>query len=440
MPLDTGIYNALMRPVKSAAEYQQDFAAADMAALNRDQARLAAQDDMAIRNALAGVAGRGQEEQIRALQGTGNLGAIRQAQGMQAAQAKAMQEAAQTQKTLAETDKTSFETRMARTQQHLGQLAGVTDIDGAMRWLDEAAASGELPADRVAAAKQTLQQNPQGFGQWKQQAMMGGVKVAEQLAMTAPKPQEIDLGDRKVFVDMNPQSQTYGRPIQSMAKSASPDALVLAGTQRMGQQIQREGQEIQRQRMEIDRADTESKVREREGKTGSAKPLTEGQSKALLFGSRMRDSQAVIDQLAQSGVDGPGALRRYAGDGILGDLANASQSPQQQQAEQAQRDFINATLRRESGAAIAKSEFESARKQYFPQVGDSPEVIAQKKRNRELAIEGMLAEVPEDRRSSVGQSARQNVGATKVVNEAQYNALPSGAMYIGPDGQMRRKR
>ena len=61
---------------------------------------------------------------------------------------------------------------------------------------------------------------------------------------------------------------------------------------------------------------------------------------------------------------------------------------QSQQAQQAQNNFINAVLRQESGAAINSSEFANAKQQYFPQPGDSPEVIAQKKRNRELVIKG----------------------------------------------------
>ena len=57
------------------------------------------------------------------------------------------------------------------------------------------------------------------------------------------------------------------------------------------------------------------------------------------------------------------------------------------QIEQAQRDFINAVLRRESGAAIAPSEFENARLQYFPQPGDTAEVVKQKQKNREMQFE-----------------------------------------------------
>jgi hypothetical protein len=60
-----------------------------------------------------------------------------------------------------------------------------------------------------------------------------------------------------------------------------------------------------------------------------------------------------------------------------------------QQAEQAQRNFINAVLRRESGATIQPHEFESANMQYFPQPGDGADVLAQKRQNRREAIDGL---------------------------------------------------
>ena len=58
----------------------------------------------------------------------------------------------------------------------------------------------------------------------------------------------------------------------------------------------------------------------------------------------------------------------------------------EQKVGQAQRNFINATLRQESGATIQPSEFANAKKQYFPQVGDSPAVIKQKAENRARVI------------------------------------------------------
>ena len=64
-------------------------------------------------------------------------------------------------------------------------------------------------------------------------------------------------------------------------------------------------------------------------------------------------------------------------------------SPDQQKIEQAQRDFVYAVLRPESGAVVSEGEFENARKQYFPQPGDSEEVIRQKRDNRKTEIAGL---------------------------------------------------
>lgn len=69
-------------------------------------------------------------------------------------------------------------------------------------------------------------------------------------------------------------------------------------------------------------------------------------------------------------------------------------SDEYKQIEQAQRDFVNAVLREESGAAIAESEFENAIKQYFPQPGDTDEVVRQKQINRQKQFEKINNEEP----------------------------------------------
>jgi hypothetical protein len=70
-------------------------------------------------------------------------------------------------------------------------------------------------------------------------------------------------------------------------------------------------------------------------------------------------------------------------------IGNYAVGSKYQQADQAARDFINAQLRRESGAAIAESEFENARKQYLPQPGDSAAVKKQKREARARAVRNM---------------------------------------------------
>ena len=119
---------------------------------------------------------------------------------------------------------------------------------------------------------------------------------------------------------------------------------------------------------------------------GAAIPkLTETQGKAVGFYDRANKANALLNGLEQQGTE--------IGARLIGNIpfgaGNFAQSSEYQQFEQAQRDFINAILRQESGAAIGKDEFINAERQYFPQVGDKPEVIEQKRRNRETSANAL---------------------------------------------------
>lgn len=128
------------------------------------------------------------------------------------------------------------------------------------------------------------------------------------------------------------------------------------------------------------------------GLTANEKPATLDQSNAALFGTRLKQSEDVFDQLASEGFDFTKQdyiAQRAAPTDIFGiSTGGLGKSPELKRQEQAERNFINAVLRRESGAAIAPSEYASANLQYFPQPGDTPEVLAQKKLNRMAAIQG----------------------------------------------------
>jgi hypothetical protein len=57
------------------------------------------------------------------------------------------------------------------------------------------------------------------------------------------------------------------------------------------------------------------------------------------------------------------------------------------QRKQAEVNFLTAVLRRESGASINPDEFVSARKVYFPQIGDSKDLVKQKQQARQRAFQ-----------------------------------------------------
>jgi len=166
--------------------------------------------------------------------------------------------------------------------------------------------------------------------------------------------------------------------------------------------------------------------------TGAPMPkLTEIQAKSQLFGSRAAEADRLIREL--EGKYSPAAINAKMGaegvwgvGGALGAAGNAMLSKEGQMAEQAQRDFINAVLRQESGAVIGESEFSNAKKQYFPQPGDSKEVLAQKMNNRRLAIEGLKVMAgPASSLVNYGGKPQQN-GNASALAEAKA-AIQAGA-------------
>jgi hypothetical protein len=116
--------------------------------------------------------------------------------------------------------------------------------------------------------------------------------------------------------------------------------------------------------------------------TGPKKP-TDTEYATGIYADRMTNAGKIIE-----GLEGEGTSLK---DSFLNGLplGNYMVSGDYQKFDQAQRDFINAVLRRESGAVISDEEFANARKQYLPQPGDTPEVLEQKRLNRQIAIDGM---------------------------------------------------
>lgn len=117
------------------------------------------------------------------------------------------------------------------------------------------------------------------------------------------------------------------------------------------------------------------------------KEIKQNQALAAGFGRRIEQAESAMNSLRDAGYD-PTSITA----GIGRSLPNIARSKEAQMQEQAERNFINAVLRRESGAAIAPHEFENAELQYFPKVGDSPEVLAQKSANRAQAMGMFKAE------------------------------------------------
>lgn len=119
----------------------------------------------------------------------------------------------------------------------------------------------------------------------------------------------------------------------------------------------------------------------------SVKPANQTQYTVAGYANRMEQANVIIDQLeSKIATHNPATYAMQTAQLY----PNYLKSGDIQSIEQAERNFVNAILRRESGAAIAPSEFESAQRQYFPMPGDKKDVLEQKRQNRLMSIQGLV--------------------------------------------------
>jgi len=118
----------------------------------------------------------------------------------------------------------------------------------------------------------------------------------------------------------------------------------------------------------------------------TSRPLTEQQSKDMVFATRAEGALAALEPVA-------GALtsfgQRLAGADPTGAVRGAVQTPEFQVAQQAGQEFLQAILRKDTGAAITEQEQRLYGETYLPQPGDGPAVLEQKRLARARAIEAL---------------------------------------------------
>jgi len=113
------------------------------------------------------------------------------------------------------------------------------------------------------------------------------------------------------------------------------------------------------------------------------------ESNAAGFLLRMQDATKLLDTYEGKGKPSVVTSSVSGLPFVGGVLERGAQTPEQQQYKNAALAWIRAKLRKESGAAIGKAEAEQEYQNYFPVVGDTKEVIAQKRSLRQSAMDEM---------------------------------------------------
>jgi len=122
--------------------------------------------------------------------------------------------------------------------------------------------------------------------------------------------------------------------------------------------------------------------------TINGKPQNATQATANTYANRLAEANVTLDTLGGKFTGVGTAIGNVLG----GLVPNFLKGGDRQAVEQAQKNFVTAILRRESGASIAPTEFQTAAEIYFPQPGDKPEVVQQKAITRNSAINNFYKE------------------------------------------------
>jgi hypothetical protein len=273
-----------------------------------------------------------------------------------------------------EEQKANIENKTATITYLKNRLATIQDESGYQAFKQEAQELGA--EDLVKSAP------PQFDPNWQRSQMVNADKFLEQ---NTPKYERVDLGGKIQIVDVNPVTNpNYGK--LNLDKVATISEKESMRHNRVQEGISGANLGISQQRLAFDKSGGTAAVNAASGVTAKPDKFTEGMRSAAQYAQRMTAAEAL---LTGNKEQAPSLTEKAAG--MLGETAaNVTRSPERQKSLQAQRDWVRAKLRKESGAAIGVDEMENEIRTYFPQIGDSEAVKQQKALARQQATQGLI--------------------------------------------------
>jgi len=354
-------------------------------------------------------------------------------------------------KTQVEIEKNQFDLQDKKLKFAWNAVGSASTPQDAIQKISEGVKNGIFDMKSASTDIQQLQNmTPEQYQQYRVQKVMGILDAKDKLGFMLPKTARQDIGGQIVSIQDNPALPGYGMPIAGGAIAKTPTFGERTAQGQLGLAQQKFAWEQANPGFELKEAEDGSIVGVNKrtlqafpvniggaapaaapmqtgvpgarlpAPTGQAIPgmtsvldqqapatapvtgtplrgkgtaMTETQSNATAYGMRMKEANAILEDLAKKGVL-KGAVIEATPliGGALGQIlpsALGGTSAAQQQVNQAKSNFITAVLRKESGAVISDSEFDREDKKYFPQINDSPAVIKQKENARKLAIKAI---------------------------------------------------
>jgi len=356
------------------------------------------------------------------------------------------------QKTKSEIEKNEFQLTKDKLKHGWTSLGDAPTPQDAIKKLNEGVTKGYFDFATASAETQRLQNmTPEQYKQYRVEKVLGLLDAKDKLSFMLPKTTRQDIGGQIVNIQDNPMMPGYGMPIAGGSIAKTPTFGEMASQGQLNLARQKFAWEQANPGFELKEAEDGSIVGVNKrtlqafpvsiggaapavapivqtGVPGARLPaptsqaipgmtsvldqqapatapmagtplrgkgtaMTESQSNATAYGMRMKEANAILEDLSKKGVLKGAVIEATPLIGsTLGQVlpsALGGTSAAQQQVNQAKSNFITAVLRKESGAVISDSEFDREDKKYFPQINDSPAVIKQKENARKLAIKAI---------------------------------------------------
>jgi hypothetical protein len=322
-------------------------------------------------------------------------------------------------------------------------------VQGMIGWL---AQHGEADPSRAAAVKmqlemriQQLQAQSEGQGLTDAQAAQFGLQEAGQQPGPLTPDQRYQnvqgVGLVDLYAEGGPKPVLTG-PVDPMSSAGKLKADLDAGRITQDQF----DAEMSRGNLAFS-TDAEGNTTFAMGSGGQRlKPLTEGQSKDNFYLTAVQHAKDVDKY--EKAMTGVGA----AGNAVAGALPGGGflQSEEYQVGQVAAKEWGAAILRKESGAALTASDMEWLTSRFIPVPTDKPGTVARKRAARKAAEAGLKSGMTDEQIRSVADSLAAATGEdapaspaapgpVRVKTVLEANDLPSGTVFIDPNGVRRVK-
>lgn len=262
----------------------------------------------------------------------------------------------------------------------------------------------------VMAQQQAMQITPYQAAQLQMEQQ----RMAQAMMPEQPKPQGLlNAGDGNIYDPNTGEWITPPQAEQAGYRAATPDEAAQYGAP--GGQFGPDGRfypVTPPSGFAVETGpDGQVRVVQGAGASGAAgKPFTEGQSKDNVFATRAEGALSVLDPIAPALTS---RTERIAEEIPLG-MARGLQTDDFQVARNAGDEFLQAILRKDTGAAITEQEQALYGRTYLPYPGDSEAVLAQKGQARRRAVEAIKA----------GMSPAQIVAQERALQNSGSERLP----------------